>query len=313
MRRIRAGLHGNFLSLDRAVRAVAACLEISGDEVEERRGLNRSDDEDVQTRLDRSVIRRVLSEAKAAGILLRHLNQPARFRPSWRDASIGGFPILDEGVSREGLEMLARWALVEASFELHRSHWAGQGEPDLCMGQLPGASRLVHIGFDIDDFIHFLDSIGVGHNLGKAMNAPSAPAAVEPGQVSTIAQGAPQAGATDTTIAQPSALGSNQSPGGDASQQIASVASKPLPTFNFRGPLSEVLHLAVKNAADPRRYTAAYEALRELARAKDPPIPLLGYSAAGDEVLWNNGDRDSPASFTKENMKSRYRSMKDSS
>jgi hypothetical protein len=282
MKEIRPGLHGNFLSLDRAVRAVASRVKISDEEVDARLGLNRIDKNEFQTTLDRTAIRSVLGPARAAGILFRHLSQPSPARPNWQDSAIGGFPIVDDGVSREGLEILARWARSEAEFRLQGGPWSEHGGRVPCMEVLPGPSRLMQIGFDVDDLIHFLNASGVDHSLGEPLNDSSMPSAMNPGGNSNTA----------------------------SARSTRGRSGRSLPSFKFRGPLSEVLLMAVERAVDPRRYQSAFEALREIARPDSRPIPLLGYNESDDEVLWNNGDRDHPATFTVKDMKSRYRSMK---
>lgn len=310
MKQIRDGLHGNFLSLDRAVRAVASRVKISDEEVDGRRGLNRSSEDGFKTQLDRTVIRNVLCQARAAGILFRLLNQPSSSLPNWQDSAIGGFPIFDNGVSREGLEILARWAQSGAGFRLQGGSWAGQGSQGSRMDTLPAPSRLVQIGFDIDDLIRFLNANGIEHNLGEPLNGSSAHPAAASGQGLTILREPSVANVSGHANSQVAARGPTEAEVVDSSRPTQGGFSRPLPRFEFRGPLSEVLHLAVKTAADPYRYQSAYAALRELARVSKPPIPLLGYNESDDEVLWNNGDPTCPATFTVENMKSRYRSMK---
>lgn len=178
------------------------------------------------------------------------------------------------------------------------------------MDTLPAPSRLVQIGFDIDDLIHFLNANGVEHNLGEPLNESSAHPAVASGQGSTILREPSVAYVSGHATSQVAARGPTEAKVVDSSRPTQGGFSRPLPRFDFRGPLSEVLHMAVKTATDPYRYQSAYAALRELARVSKPPIPLLGYNESDDEVLWNDGDPARPATFTVENMKSRYRSMK---
>lgn len=175
MKKTRDGLFGNFIPLRRAVEAIAARVKIPDDQIESRRGLNRQGGDDFKATMARGVIRKNLGEARAASILFRHLNQPPASCPTWLDSLVGGLLILDERVRREGLEILALWASIESTFMLHARYsgrQAGQTASPLNLGHMSPVSRLMQIGFDVDELIHFLDARGVAHTLGEALNPP---------------------------------------------------------------------------------------------------------------------------------------------
>lgn len=172
MQKVRDGLHGNFIPLRRAVAAVAARITIPDEEIESRRGLNAAlDANDFVATLDRAIIRNVVSQARAAAILLSLLNQPSASRPQWLDAA-PGYPILDDSVGRQGVEALIQWARGEVALVVTGGPrgWPALTPPAPELMGRP--SRSMQIGFNIDELIHFLDAKGVAHNLGEALNPP---------------------------------------------------------------------------------------------------------------------------------------------
>ena len=170
---VRDGLLGNFVTLYRAVRAIAACIDVSDLDVDGRRGLNGGGSGDFESMLERTVIRGVVGEAKAAAVLFRHLSAPSSWRPRWQHSAVGGFPIADDAVGMEGLQILAQWGSADVSFQLQqRSGRAKRNESAVLSGDAPPALRMNLIGFDIDDLVHFLDANGVAHSLGAPLNPP---------------------------------------------------------------------------------------------------------------------------------------------
>lgn len=101
----------------------------------------------------RSHIRKCIREARAAGVLLQALNHPSALSPQWYDAP-SGYPIADDSVRRTGLDELLVVSRTELSLRADRS------------------SRLSEIGFDVDEFIRFLDAQGIDHNRGTPLNPP---------------------------------------------------------------------------------------------------------------------------------------------
>lgn len=259
MIKIRAGLHGNFMPLDRAVMAIAARIIVPDDQIDARIGLNRQGVDDFKTQLERSVIRRILAEAKAAGTLFQHLSQPTPSLPNWWDSVVGGFPILDNGVRRQGLELLALWARTEIRYPFHardRDLQAGQLRP--LQGSESGGqpSRLVQIGFDTDELIHFLDELEIPHNLGAILN-PSPRSAMS--------------WAANGRVIRP--------------EDGNSVAK-----LKFRGPLGEVLGTAAERARDPHDPDSVFEQVWRMAQEPRPMHPLVGTDVdeGGRRVKWES-------------------------
>jgi hypothetical protein len=241
------------------VRAIAARVTIPDDQIDARRGLNRQDLDDFETKLERSAVGRILAEAKAAGILFQHLNQPTPLLPNWWDAVVGGFPILDNSVRRQGLELLALWARTEVSYMLHASDrdvQTGQVRPFQGSESKDQPSRLVQIGFDTDELIQFLDELEIPHNLGAIMNQSPRSA------MSWAANG---------RITQP---------------EIGQSAAK----LKFRGPLGEVLGTAAERARDPHDPDSVFEQVWLMAQEPRPMHPLVGIDIdeGGRRVKWES-------------------------
>ncbi len=269
MKVIREGLYGNFIPLRDAVRAIGVGITVTVDEIDSRRSLNRCRDEtSVETIVERASFGRMLREARSAEVLLILLSRPANSRPSWYD-SASGYALPDETVGREGLLVLADWAkqmLPPATRPVGKSTSVST-DPTALIFEVP---RSVQLGFDIDEFIQFLDANGVKHSLGDSLSSPPEPADAAAAAI-------------------------------DPSSPTVSAR----PPRSFRGPLAHVLGMAYKRAEDWSDYRSVFAALQTLARQKEPPSPLCGCDEGA--VKWLDEESNEVKFFEPENMQSRMR------
>jgi hypothetical protein len=277
MRKVREGLLGNFIPLARTVDAIWVRISISVEEIDGRRSLNCSKDEnDIETKLERAAIGRLLGQARAAGRLLQLLNRAADRRPKWYDSS-PGYAVLDDSLAREGLDILIRW--------MHQSlppppvphgRWSSPAPaPDPVEGifRVPRSDQL---GFDIDELIRFLDADQIPHALGEALDFP---------QVDAIDEAVRRAAAP-------------------TAERLL------LPPLVFRGDLAEVLYIALESARDPYNAGSVFDELYRLADKPDGErkAPLLG--AENGEVKWWDEKQKRNRWFSRKDMSDRYRQLK---
>lgn len=269
-------LHGNFIPLNRVVEAIANLISISDEETDGYRSLNDVAGADpFQASAQRSRVKAVLRSSNAAGQLLRLLNQPQPMRPSWWHVT-EGYPLLDDQVHKEGMQILVNLERSSLSLLSAISPWRSISN-DGAQGARIESQRDALIGFDLCEVITFLDTNGVPHMLGHEVKSEG-----HHGGLSLVVR---------STEVVPSA-------------KAESVRK-------FRGPLAEVLQVAVTKARDPGDYKSVFAALCELAQLEKPPIPLVGFNAPDREVLWHDQDPDVAETFGIDHMRSRFRPKKE--
>ncbi len=296
MKMTRPGFLGNFVPLLDAVRAVASRIAISDRDADTLGKLNRvSRESPFELQLARSQVKSRIAQAQAADLLLMHLNQAASMRPAWFDAS-HGYPLRDEGVARFGMEALLAFASGKLVMSAERR--GGQASAD-------GVADLsaANLGFEANELIAFLDSVGVLHSL-ESMTRPEFEMGSTQNQTSE-----------DSARLEDMALLSSSGPPNQNVKATVRPGQKAVSLivsdFMFRGPLKDVLESAVQNARDINSYAAAFAELYRMAVPRDRPPPLQGVNAVDHEVLWMDKDPDVPEAFTEAQMARRYKTAKD--
>lgn len=263
MQKVQDGLHGKFIPLRRAVAAIAARITIPDGEFENRQGLNAAlDANDFVATLDRAIIRNVVSEARAAAILLDLLNQPSASRPQWFDAA-SGYPILDDSVGRQGIEALIQWKRGEVALVVTGGprDWPALSPPAPELMGRP--SRSMQIGFNVDELIRFLDARGVAHNLGEAKNLPTQCQLPHPAQ---------------SVIASPDAASSRMADAGSDATPAAEAATQ------FHGHFNDASRPG-KRCAIEREIRQAQARCVDRHRAEAVMLCLMDMARAGHDVL----------------------------
>lgn len=337
MSTVRVELWGNFLPLRDAVDAVSRLTTVSVEQIDARRSLNLSSDEhSFETKLDRAKIGGMLRQAHAADRLLHLLNQEAETRPKWRELS-HGYAVLNDTLGLEGvgiLIQLAKQAFPSSSPTFGK--WAA-GHPPASQASFQ-PPRWTSLGFDLDEFIRFLESNNVPHTLGVPVGAQSIDTAAGDQQATDGGFSARDAdaelGVKDVTakisateqlsgngmatVATSSGIPELLGKGGGGSARrtgqplatgSASAFDRPdLPPLVFRDPLAFELKKALGLAEDPHNPDSVYTELCKLARAPDGKAkwPLLGMQ--GEDVQYEYKGR--PRLFTKVDMAGRYRQLK---
>ncbi len=265
-------LYGNFIPLNRVVEAIANLIPISDEDADGYRSLNEVAGADpFQASAQRSRVKAVLRSSNAAGQLLRLLNQPQPMRPSWWHIT-EGYPLLDDQVHKEGMQILVNLERLSLSLLSAVSPWRSISNGD-AQSKCTETQRDALIGFDLNEVIAFLDAKGVMHMLGHEIKSVGFHVDLN-------------AKVQSAQLAQAAKAGSRR---------------------NFRGPLAEVLQLAVSKARDKDDHRSVFAAFCELAQMAKPPFPLLGFNAPDCEVLWRGDDPDTHKIFKLKEMKSRIR------
>lgn len=340
----RAEMFGSFVSLSEALEAIARKVRLADAQITAHLPPNaRIGVDDFEHLALRAALRDQLARGQAASLLLRCLNQPAGQRPNWQELQ-DGVAFHDEAAFRHGL----RWLALEERGAGARPI-VHDLDLDRCANRLGfHVDELIDI-LDSQGIAHTLrgtresnrlqltnrlpdgsllqsgpagntglapESIGIPVNdRVEALDGNDAPGAVHEAAVVTKSGHTGDATATVTLEGVERASESRTSSRAEARMP---PISRPVTTHDmdgkvkrrFRGPLAEVLNLAIGKARDPHDHRSVFAALCDLARAPEPPIPLLGYNAADNVVLWNNGDLERPDLFDLEDMYSRLRPRK---
>lgn len=263
MTKVREGLFGNFIPLDRAVDAISAKIVVEVREIDGYRSVNSSKDEnDFGVRHERGSVGKMLRQARAAGQLLGVVNRDAGSRPKWYDSS-QGYPLLDDSLGREGRDILVQWmkqTLPPAPMPHGRySSKVAPADPQEAMFQVPRSGLL---GFDIDELIHFLDKASVPHVLGSPLN-----------EVGDVPRASPQTARPDFR------------------------------KLKFRTPLADALYAALERAANPYDAGSVLSELCKLAAEPDPKLridPLM--EAVAGEVKWWDAEAETPRFLTRKQV-----------
>ena len=273
----RDRLQSNFLPLRDAVDAIGCRIKISVKEVDGYRSLNCSKDEgSFATKSERAVVGRMLRQAHASERLIQLLNQGSEPRPIWRE-SVSGYSVLNDAIGREGSGILIQWA----NQKLPRPHRPPSKWDIGPISEIPPIfgppPREVIIGFDVDEFIRFLDSNRVPHDLGAPANNDKACSIEEDQQGSAL---------------------------------VAPIIRKGLPDLKFKGPLEEILNKALQAASDtdPWNPLVVFSKLKAIARREREMDPNSWIWVDEPLVKYRIGKR--VFQFNKRNMTDRYRQLK---
>lgn len=273
MSQSRESLYGDFLPLIAAVEATSRRVDgIPDSQIDQHQGFGTLKDENsFKVKAERAAVHRMLQQARAAELILQHLRSGKGARPEWH-ACVNGQHFPDETVGRMGYEQLI-WLSSRA---LPSRRNAPPPAPT-------DGSESTLIGFHIDEFIRFLDANGVPHTLGKPKDADLLEGGSE---ADTSEAGAPQA------------------------NFVVAIPKPPAEPRRFNGIWAEALEMAWAQASLKDDARSTYAALCAIAKAPNPPYPILGF-VNGEGVKWEDDQADDGISFfTLKNMRDRLRPRK---
>ena len=309
MKRIRDGLHGDFISLIRAVEAIGARIEISNEEVDRRLGV-------VVESTARSESKKAVTEQMLNAFV--SVARDVGFSVAVREPKVEERGGLKDDAGSTDFHLIARRSYLRKRIQQSRGagkllhvlnrptetcpqwHDASCAYPIVEPGvRLTGMKALVElsraelnlssdlpsgmnaIAFDRDELIRFLDVNGIPHILGLPLDRPRATREAE-----AMILARPSSGSVSQTVHVDSTEPLKESPRRRFNGDIgALIASAVLEATGFEAHDLEAAIRAARPAAVRRK---VLDVLSRIAESVPPPSPLVGLEGTGKGVLWKS-------------------------
>lgn len=261
---------GEFISLTRALWTIEFCISVSDEEADTYRSLNEAIGSDLKNDFYARTKIKLSLKTARAASQLRDLLNVPISQRTPWIDTANGYSMVDDSVHKEGMQILSDIARESTHAPLIHSRHAEESQSTSTPPIDPRLQRISKIGFNTESLVKIMNEAGIKHTL-----TPPDSDKKKKTKKSTH----------------------------PTNQDI--IENK-----EFRGPLAEVLRIAVKKAEDKNRYRSVFSALCDLAEAKPPHPPLISRNRTDNVVLYYIDDMDSPQEFTLANMKSRLRPSK---